>query len=81
MIHDLRQFSFTKIGQTWTSEDHQFLLTALERVDQTCIAVWEKIRAERLTAPKRVDELLSLDPPPSKIPDAPCKDLTRDPEF
>ena len=66
----------TKIGQTSTSEDHEFLVTALRRINQTCIDVWNQIRIETRTAPKRLDELLSIDPEPpraqSGVGEQPC---------
>jgi hypothetical protein len=77
--------SATKIGQNWTSEDHKFLLTALARIDQICIDVWNQIHIETRTAPKRLDELLSLDPEPppaqSDVLDLPFEELTGDPEL
>ena len=57
MTLELRQYSATKIGQTWTSEDHEFLVTALGRIDQTCIDVWNQIQrrnADGAQAPRRV---------------------------
>ena len=47
--------------------------------------VWNQIRIETRTAPKRLDELLSLDPEPpralSDVLDLPFEELTGDPEL
>jgi hypothetical protein len=61
MALDLRDYSAERVGRLWTSEDHEYLLTALERIDQTCIAVWDQIRRETKDRPKRIGELLRLD--------------------
>jgi hypothetical protein len=50
----------------------------------TCLDVWSQIRIETRT-PKRLDELLSLDPEPpraqSDVLDLPFEELTGDPEL
>jgi len=70
MSLELREYSAAKVGQVWMSDDHQFLLVALARIDQTCIDIWSQIRSEMRAAPKRLDELLSLEePPPRGNPD------------
>ena len=71
MTLELREYSAAKKGHIWTSEDHEFLVSTLARIDQTCIDVWNQIRIQTREAPKRLDELLSLDPePPRGNPDA-----------
>jgi hypothetical protein len=51
----------------------------------TYLDVWNQIRIETRTAPKRLDELLSLDPEPprsqSDVLDLPFGELTGDPEL
>ena len=37
---EMREYSAAKIGQLWTSGDHQFLVAALDRIDQICVDVW-----------------------------------------
>jgi hypothetical protein len=66
MTFELREYSAAKIGQIWTPDDHEFLVSTLGRIDQTCIDIWNRIRIETREAPKRLDELLSLDPAPSR---------------
>lgn len=43
---DLREYSRSRIGQVWSEMDHQLLEHALTRIDETCAAVWDKIRQE-----------------------------------
>jgi hypothetical protein len=51
----------------------------------TCLDAWNQIRIETRTAPKRPNELLSLDPEPppaqSDVLDLPFEELTGDPEL
>jgi hypothetical protein len=67
MALDLRDYSVARIGSIWTKEDHQFLLLSLERIDQTCVNVWAQIRREARGEPKRLDELLGLGEPESRL--------------
>lgn len=60
MTLDLRDHSAARIGSIWAQEDHQFLLRSLERIDQTCVDVWAKIRKEVRDAPKCLNEIVSL---------------------
>ena len=66
MTLELREYSAASIGKIWTSEDHEFLVSTLARIDQTCIDVWNQIRIQTREAPKRLDEFLSFDPPPPR---------------
>jgi hypothetical protein len=66
MALELSEYSAARIGQIWTSDDHDFLVRTLARIDQTCVDVWNRIRTETREAPKRLDELLSLELPPSR---------------
>lgn len=47
MTLELRKYAATKIGQTWTLDDHKFLLAALVRTNQTCIDVWNQCASRR----------------------------------
>jgi hypothetical protein len=38
-------YSASRVGQTWTEEDHSALLRHLARVDELCIAIWQKLAA------------------------------------
>jgi hypothetical protein len=61
MALDLRDYSADRVGRVWTREDHEYLLTALERIDQTCVEVWDRIRRETKEMPKRINEILRVD--------------------
>ena len=38
-------YSASRVGQTWTEEDHTALLRHLAQVDELCIAIWQKLAA------------------------------------
>ena len=38
-------YSASRVGQTWTDEDHIALLRHLAQVDELCIAIWQKLAA------------------------------------
>jgi hypothetical protein len=64
---DLRTYSEGKIGSVWCREDHDFLVAALSKIDRTCIEVWERMREELKGQPMRLDELLTMEPPPPRV--------------
>jgi hypothetical protein len=38
-------YSASRVGQTWTEEDHTALLRHLAQVDELCIAIWHQLAA------------------------------------
>ena len=36
-------YSTSRVGQTWTEEDHTALLRHLAQVDELCIAIWKQL--------------------------------------
>ncbi len=38
-------YSASRVGQTWTEEDHTALLRHLAQVDELCIAIWQQLAA------------------------------------
>jgi hypothetical protein len=41
-------YSASRVGQTWTEEDHSALLGHLAQVDELCIAIWEQLRQQNV---------------------------------
>jgi hypothetical protein len=39
-------YSASRVGQTWTEEDHTALLRHLAQVDELCIAIWKQLRQQ-----------------------------------
>jgi hypothetical protein len=39
-------YSASRVGRTWTEEDHAALLRHLAQVDELCIAIWKYLRKE-----------------------------------
>ncbi|MBV8574454.1 MAG: hypothetical protein JOZ58_05355 [Acetobacteraceae bacterium] len=39
-------YSASRVGQTWTDEDHIALLRHLAQVDELCIAIWQQLAAQ-----------------------------------
>ena len=39
-------YSVSRVGQTWTEEDHTALLRHLAQVDELCIAIWKQLRQQ-----------------------------------
>jgi hypothetical protein len=82
MSIELREYAAAKVGQVWTSGDHEFLVATLSRIDQTCVDIWSHISQQAREVTKRLNELLSLETgPPRRNPDAlhlPFDDLTDD---
>jgi hypothetical protein len=46
MAVELSEYSAARIGQIWTSDDHDFLVRTLARIDQTCVDVNPEIICE-----------------------------------
>jgi hypothetical protein len=38
-------YSASRVGQTWTEEDHTALLRHLAQVDELCIGIWRQLAA------------------------------------
>ena len=38
-------YSASRVGQTWTEEDHKALLRHLAQVDELCIKIWHRLAA------------------------------------
>ncbi len=41
-------YSASRVGQTWTAEDHSALLRHLAQVDELCVAIWEQLRQQNV---------------------------------